>query len=509
MRSLPYWIVGGITALAGFLRLFHVARESIWFDESVSIWLARMDLRSMWNIVATSEPNMSLYYLLLHAWLSLGESEFVVRSLSAVVGIVTIPIVFLLCRRLFNTRAALIASLLFAANTFHIRYSQEARSYTLLVLFVTLSSLYFVRAIERKSRLDWVWYVVTATLASYSHFFAWLVLGAQWLSLLALPRRDVPWRRVAVSIAAIALMSAPLMAAILLGKIDHLSWIPRSDFSKLYELFVDFTGLSNKGVPLFALVCLVGAYFAIRGRKWNTSGFARWHVVLLVIWLFLPVLLTFGASAWRPIFVERFLIISLPPFVMLTSAAIALIPSRFAVAAVALIYLASEARAIDMSEKKLTKQDWRGATGYILSQEQPADGIFFYVPGIKPAFDYYSRLDGHSWDAGSILYAAPDASGHMDVFSTSLPPNLHKQFPRVWLVQALLYSPQLVQKGQTLRDNFGGEYRAVAERDFNFGLEVILYSSEKVDTAATASIAPVGDLKEAEKKKAHSAPKRE
>jgi 4-amino-4-deoxy-L-arabinose transferase-like glycosyltransferase len=486
-RSLPYWILAGITASAASVRFFHLVRESIWFDEGISIWLAQMNLKSMWAVVSTNEANMAFYYLLLHGWLALGESEFTVRSLSAAIAVLTIPALFFLARSLFNTRVALISSALLAANTFHIKYSREARAYALVVLLVTLSSSFFVRAIQRQTRIDWVCYVLTATLASYSHFFAWLVVGSQWLSLLALPRREVPWRRFAVSAAAIALFSAPLVAAIRSDNNDHLSWIPRADFSKLYELFVEFAGLSKKGLPIFAVVCLVAAFFVMRDRRKVPSPYERWHIVLLLVWLFMPVLVTFGLSQWRPIFVDRFLIVCLPAFLVLFAAALSRIPSRTAVALLLSVILGSEARAIAMYEEKLTKQDWRGASEYILSQDKPTDGFLFYVPWGEIGFDYYSRLARHAWEAHALVHGAADPSGKRDTPGATLPLNLHQQFPRVWLVRALLYSSQLEQDGQTLKRNLEGQYRQVEERSFR-GVEVTLYSSEEADKTALKGV---------------------
>ena len=199
-----------VTTLAALLRLVYLGRESLWLDELFSVAFANLNGQTLWRVVSTAEANMALYYYLLHFWIRLGQSEAMIRSLSAVTGLMTVPVVYLLGKRMFGTRVALLGALLLAANTFHIRYSQEARGYSLVVLLITLSCLFFVRAMERESRSDWAWYVVTGTLAVYSHFFALLVLVSGYASLVMFPPRNVPWRRLLVSVALIGFLTAPL-----------------------------------------------------------------------------------------------------------------------------------------------------------------------------------------------------------------------------------------------------------------------------------------------------------
>ena len=91
---------------------------------------------------------MSLYHVLLHAWLNVGESEFAVRALSLLFAAAAPPTLYLLVRRLFDTRTAVVAAVLLAVNAYFLRYAQEARSYALLVFLVTLSTYLLVVAVD-------------------------------------------------------------------------------------------------------------------------------------------------------------------------------------------------------------------------------------------------------------------------------------------------------------------------------------------------------------------------
>src|SRR5207302_673040 len=113
---------------------------------------------------------------------------------------------YALGRRLFTARVGLIAAFLLTVNAYHVRYSQEARTYTLYVFLCVMSSLYFVEYLQEQSRRARLLHVITSALAVYAHFFAALLIAAQWLSLRLLDRKDLQekmrgsWRDIAISI---------------------------------------------------------------------------------------------------------------------------------------------------------------------------------------------------------------------------------------------------------------------------------------------------------------------
>ena len=121
---------------------------------------------------------MSLYYVLLRGWLHFGQSPYLIRSLSVLMAALTLPAIYWLGRLLFDRRVALIAAALFTFNAYEVRYSQEARSYSLFVLLATFSSGLLVWWLAEPSRRRLREYVAAIVLAAYSHFYALLLLAA-------------------------------------------------------------------------------------------------------------------------------------------------------------------------------------------------------------------------------------------------------------------------------------------------------------------------------------------
>src|SRR2546429_9753041 len=140
-KTCPYWLscmlIGGIAL--GF-NLYRLGTPSIWFDEAFSVELAKQPLPLLWHIIFGLEPNMELYYLLLHGWLAvtgmLGQhsTEFVVRLPSAIFAALSTVVVFLLGRRFLTMPAGLVAAALYLLNYLQLVYAHQARSYSLQLL---------------------------------------------------------------------------------------------------------------------------------------------------------------------------------------------------------------------------------------------------------------------------------------------------------------------------------------------------------------------------------------
>lgn len=128
-----------IVALGGFLRGHQIGSKGLWLDEAFSVWLAWQPVGEMLAWLLRIDQHPPLYYALLHFWMALGDDAVTVRALSALLGTLTIPVMFLLGRRLADEKIGLLAALILAASPFHVRFAQETRMYTLLMLNATLS----------------------------------------------------------------------------------------------------------------------------------------------------------------------------------------------------------------------------------------------------------------------------------------------------------------------------------------------------------------------------------
>jgi len=138
-RATPFVLLA-ITALGGFLRLYQIGSKGLWLDEAFSVWLGWQPVGQMLSWLIRIDQHPPLYYLLLHVWMHLGDDAATVRALSALCGTLTIPVIYLLGRRLADEKVGLLAALILAVSPFHVRFAQETRMYTLLALTTRRSS---------------------------------------------------------------------------------------------------------------------------------------------------------------------------------------------------------------------------------------------------------------------------------------------------------------------------------------------------------------------------------
>ena len=213
MRRNPLATAAALTALGAGLRFGTLDVQSLSGDEGVTSGLLRMSLGDMLATIPDSESTPPLYYVLAWLWTRvLGHGEVGMRSLSALLGTAAIAALFAAARALVSERAALIAAGLAAVSPLLVWYSQEARSYALLVLLAALSLWAFARALDepRPRRLA-VWTVLCA-LALATHYYAgFLVLGeAAWLVARTGRRGHVLIACAAVAAVALALLPLAL-----------------------------------------------------------------------------------------------------------------------------------------------------------------------------------------------------------------------------------------------------------------------------------------------------------
>jgi mannosyltransferase len=185
-RSRTFWIVVGLTVVAAALRFATLGLQSYHHDEIVTA--SRILRGSFWHAmdaVGFSESAPPLYYALAWLWTQVtGTGEAGLRSVSALAGVATVPVAYLLGAELSSRRAGITAAALVAVNPMLVWYSQEARGYALFVLLTALSLLYFVRALDRGRRRDSVAWGIASALALATHYFAAFPIAVEALWLL-------------------------------------------------------------------------------------------------------------------------------------------------------------------------------------------------------------------------------------------------------------------------------------------------------------------------------------
>jgi mannosyltransferase len=162
-----------IVVAAFLLRIYQIGQGELWLDEAFSFYMVTI---SKWPGDLLKYDNPPVYYFLLLPWLQLaGQSETAIRMLSAIFSVLFVAAVFWVGNMIFGKRVALWSGIVSALAPVQIYYAQEARTYALVILVLTLAYGTLWRALETQKWQWWAGFSLCTLLAVYSHYFA--ILG--------------------------------------------------------------------------------------------------------------------------------------------------------------------------------------------------------------------------------------------------------------------------------------------------------------------------------------------
>lgn len=374
-----------LTILAFGVASFRLGAKSLWLDEGVSADHAQLGLSGLWQVVSRTDPNMGLYYVMLHLWVGVfGDADTSLRAMSVLLGGLAVPAVALLGRRLFDRASGLAAGLLLALAPFFVHYEQTARSYALVVTLTALSSYFFVVELERPSRRTRAAYVLVSALAIYAHYLAAFVVVVQAATLLAVRRRAAFSRGWTASGACLAVLCAPEIVFAARAGPGQIEWIPRPSITGLLHLPGDLAGGTVIACALILLATYGVAYLAADGR-WQAGFVAAWCVG--------PVLLDLAIS-WlgRPLLLPYYLITILPAWLLLAGAGAVRLPgSAVSWGSLGLVVALLVVGLVDWYRQP-GAENYRGAARFLLAHARGGDAVFYDPSYAAYPFTHYEAL---------------------------------------------------------------------------------------------------------------------
>jgi mannosyltransferase len=460
--------LGLILALALWLRLDDLARLSLWLDEGITTCKMRFSLRELfqYTVVDNVPP---LYYLILHALGSWVDSDFALRLPSALIGVATIPVLYWIGVLLFNRRVALLASLFISLSTFHLWFSQEARSYSFYCFFYALSLLFLVRwSLNPANRLNWWLYVSTSSLMLYSHSTALIYFGTNVVVSFCLSgwRESRQFREWLLAQALVVVLFLPWLSSfhdqsqnyrqsVILGPL-HLSAIVETlmvltSMTPLWraeaaKLLGSFSGLPE----ILMLTWFVGFSWPLASLliSWKRQ-FAKGYIVAATIVAFPLMLVTLFSLWFVNIYFDRLFLPSTLGVSLLLAAGLEDVFDLFvapsAKAATAFVFgnlvVLQLALSVAIYYRVERKEDFRSAAKLLAEQYQDGDIAVFVTYSGEALFKWYqpaaaahmrytgipkSFLNPPNQSPGHVIRSSADISALRDSAATS---------ERVWLVR--------------------------------------------------------------------------
>ena len=172
--------IWAILLLAVLNRFTGLVRRDFWYDEAFTGVAVKENFSDMVQMII-NDVHPPLYYLTLKCFsFFFHYSVFGIRLFSAIFGVLSVWAIYLVGKELFNKKVGLWSALVSAISPFAIQYSQEARMYAMLVFLILIGTLFFIRALKRKKREDYILWGICMGLSAVTHYMG-IIFSATYL----------------------------------------------------------------------------------------------------------------------------------------------------------------------------------------------------------------------------------------------------------------------------------------------------------------------------------------
>lgn len=457
MKHIPHWV--WLVLIAAPLRLAGLGSESLWYDETFTAWLARLDLPAMFNAIK-GDVHPPLWYII--EWLTVrvfGYSEFSLRLPSALLGIVAVLLVWRLALAVgVERRTALIAGVLAAIMPMALYYSQEARMYNLLSCLILVAAWAAIR--ER-----WLIFALASIGALYTQNLAVFYIAAIGIvALLSSLRSSRTVLRLVAAGVGIGGAWGLWLPTFLkqASAVKSSFWMPPLTFGSAIWVLPSMTmGIRIADIlqiHVYGLAFGLSIIGLIVCRRWLLT---RPGLIVLAVIIGAPAIAALISVTWRAVFLPRALLPSSYALMLIWAYALThlSIPNRQVAQAVTIPVLAIGLFAHYFPA--FPRVDIPSWAAPINSQWQPGDVIFFTSIDSTIVMTYYLRdhpyaLLPEATDLNQSL--TPETKAAMGMNEQPFD-DLARSHRRIWLVHS--QNPLTSRTESTEFERIMTEYRPV------------------------------------------------
>jgi mannosyltransferase len=391
LRSRYLQLLLSLTLVGAILRFYNLGFNSLWLDEASTLTFAVKSIPDIWQATTGGEFNPPLFYWAEHLMLIFGNSEVVLRFIPALLGVLTIPLIYLAGKEFMDRNTGIIAAAAFAFSPFLLFYSQEARAYSMMLFFVTFSLVFYFRALKNNSLTDWALFGILSALAFWTHFYALVIIGSLVLYALyelfpKIKNNPGAIKPLAISCGIFALICLPLILVTIQLFFKRTASAPTFGIQGPEIILATFAQISGSDVVMFLLLILfvVGIIQAFLLDKNKGIFLVTLTILTFVISNFLSYRIPMQPRYLIFLTIVYFIAVALSYKLLY-----ALTNSPGVVYGFIAFLLIINAFALSDYYSGYTKDDWRGFSDGLRQKTSPGDIVVVIPAYISQPFDYY------------------------------------------------------------------------------------------------------------------------
>ncbi len=415
-----------------FVRLYDLNAESLFLDETYSVKIAKMDISQIID-ASKEDVHPPLYYLILHYWIDiLGDSESMIRLLSAFFGLAAVFMIYKIGTALFDRQTGVLSAFILGLSVFHLHYSQEARMYSLMTLLVLISFYFFIR-LNNKNKIASAGYIVSSSLLLYTHVYGIFIIAAQniykfWEFLKSKNSKKIKqWLTLQIFIVILFLpWSISLMHQVERESSGNgvIGYLQKPTFNNTLH-YILLANMYESALWLLAVLMILAFIMDYRQMRRRTID----NYSLLVLWLVSSFIFPILISQFTPIFQLRLTLGSLPAFYLLVARGISCIKNRRAKAMIIVTLFLLFSVNVYGYYARVDREQWREAISYVETHANKGDVVLFHPAFLEtyPYAYYGKRTD-------LVIKSFPEKSRHVNEENLQQLASEIKNYPRIWFV---------------------------------------------------------------------------
>jgi len=402
-------ILISLTIVGFILRFYNLGFNSLWLDEATTFNWSKPGFFEIWEISRSSDFHPPLFHWIEHLMLVFGQSEFVLRAAPALLGILTIPVFYLIGKEFHDKNVGIISAALLTFSYFGIYYSQEAYSYSMVLFVFSLVILFYLLALRIDNTTCWGLFGIISAIAFWTHYYVFVGLGVIYLHAIITRgghlKKDVRnAKNLLVAFCMTFFLILPLLF-IVGERFFRLTGSPPT-YGVLGPILIQETLLRFSGgysslngiITFIYLVLMIGGLVFLYTEDRNKCLFCG-------MFLILPIAISVLISS-KMTMNPRYLIYLLPVYFALIAMCYPIIfkymPNRKLLYFIVVLIGVINAPLLTEYYSNYTKEDWRGFAGIVQSKTQDGDVIVLVPSYMSAPFNYYySNVTDQTFEYGA------------------------------------------------------------------------------------------------------------